>query len=382
MTLYLDVSAGVNVQAGLGRYSRSLTRALLPYLETPPTLFYNQIRGRSQPIEGVAHCPSRVIPMGYKPWRLTVWMGQALRLNFQRLVPNASLFHAHEHLLLPLRDTPTVLTVHDLIFKLFPEHHKSLNHIFLNRAMPLFVKRADAIITISLASKRDLVTHYNVPPEKITVVYEAAAPDFAPPTPEAIARVRQHYQLPENYLLVVGTIEPRKNYSRLVTALMRLRERHIDLKLVVVGRKGWLYDEFFQTIRDLQAEEHVIFPGYVPDDDLPAVYGAATIAVMPSLYEGFGLPVLEAMACGTPVVSSDAASLPELGGEVARYFAPTDLEAMIDTLQSVLDDDTLRQEMSAAGPAQAARFSWDRTAQETLAVYNKLVDRPFSNSLP
>lgn len=370
--IYLDISAGVNVVAGLGRYSRSLTRAMLPLLDEPPTLFYNRIKGRSQPIAGLEHCPQKIVRLGYKPWRMAVWAGQTLHIPFNTLVPQATLFHAHEHLLMPLRGVPTVLTVHDLIFKLFPEHHKRLNHIFLNHAMPLFVERADHIITISEASKRDLVQFYGTPAEKITVVYEAADPAFSAPTPEQVARVRQQYQLPEQFLLVVGTIEPRKNYSRLVLALMILRQKHPDLKLVVVGSKGWLTEEFFQTITDSKATEHIIFPGYVPDADLPAVYGAAAITVMASVYEGFGLPVLEAMACGSPVVSSHASSLPELGGEVARYFDPFSIDEIVATLDAVLNDTVLQSQMRQGGPPHAAQFSWERAARETLAIYSSL----------
>lgn len=377
MTLVLDVSAGVNVSAGLGRYSRSLTQALLPYLSEPPTLFYNQIAGRSQLITGLEHCPTRRVRLGYKPWRMAVWMGQAVRTPFNPLLPpDTALFHAHEHLLMPLRGVPTILTVHDLIFKLFPEHHKRLNYLFLNNAMPLFVKRADAIITISEASKRDLIAHYNTPPEKITVVYEAAAPSFTAPSPVDIQRVRAKFQLPEQFMLVVGTIEPRKNYSRLVEALMRLRERHPDLKLVVVGSKGWLFESLFQTIHDVKASDHVLFPGYVPDDDLPAVYSAATVVVMPSVYEGFGLPVLEAMACGVPVASSNAASLPELGGAAARYFDPAQTDDMLTVIDQILSSESLQAEMRMAGLAQAEQFSWDRAARETLAVYRQFVTLP------
>lgn len=371
MTLYLDVSAGVNVTAGLGRYSRTLTQALLPYLIEPPTLFYNHIEGRTKPIEALAHLPTRPIKLGYKPWRMAAWMGQLGRIPFNRLLPNAELLHAHEHLLMPLRGIPTILTVHDLIFKLFPEHHKRLNHIFLNNAMPLFVKRADAIIAISEATKRDLMNYYDVPDEKITVIYEAAAPNFQPPTPEQIQQVKVKFQLPSQFLLVVGTIEPRKNYSRLVQAFMQLRSTHADLKLVVVGSKGWLYDDFFQTIESLNATEHVIFPGYVPDEDLSAVYAAATVMVMPSVYEGFGLPILEAMACGTPVASSNAASLPELGGDVPLYFDPNDTDAMIEAIGRVVGDNRLQQTMREQGPIQAARFNWNTAARQTAQLYNQ-----------
>ncbi len=371
MTVYLDVSAGVNVSAGLGRYSRSLTQAMLPYFIEPPTLFFNYIKGRTNEIADFQHLKKRSIRLGYKAWRMAVWAGQLGHIPFNALVPHATLFHAHEHLLIPLRKVPTILTVHDLIFKLFPEHHKRLNHTFLNQAMPIFVKRATAIIAISEATKRDLMQYYQVPSEKITVIYEAAAPNFKPPLPEQCVEVRRRYRLPERFLIVVGTIEPRKNYSRLVQALVQLHQWDPDLKLVVVGSKGWLYEDFFNTINALNAADDVILPGYIPDEDLPALYGAATAMVMPSIYEGFGLPLLEAMACGVPVASSHAASLPELGGDVPIYFDPHDLDDMVEALKSLLLDEERQQLMRQRGPEQAARFSWDKAARETLQLYNQ-----------
>lgn len=374
MSVVLDISAGVNVQSGLGRYSRSLTEALIPLLYEPPTLFYNHIEGRSEPF--MNNVPTHTINLGYKPWRLAVWMGQLAHVGFNRLIPGATLYHGHEHLLMPLRGIPTVLTVHDLIYKLFPEHHKKLNYIFLNQAMPLFCKRADAIITISESSKRDLIEYYAIAADKIHVIYEAPDPIFRPPTTEDIDAVRQRYQLPEQFLLVVGTIEPRKNYSRLVEALMRLRERHSDLKLVVVGSKGWLYNEFFSRIEALNATEHVVFPGFIPDKDLPVVYGRATVAVMASVYEGFGLPILEAMACGTPVACSNTSSLPELGGDVARYFDPYNVDEMTTVINALLSDAEQREQLGRAGLKRAAEFTWERTARETIDVYNALLDSP------
>lgn len=373
MALTIDISAGVNIPSGLGRYARSLVKAMLPYEQ--PQLFYNQIEGRSQPIPELSHLPTYTIDKGYKQWRMMVLLGQIARRPFNQYVPNTTIFHATEHLLMPLHDIPTVLTVHDLIFKLFPEHHKRLNYWYLNIAMPIYVNRADAIIAISESTKNDLITHYNTPPEKITVVYEAASPHFKPQTASAIERVMRRYQLPDEYVVVVGTIEPRKNYIRLVEALVEVRKKHRHLNLVVVGSKGWLYEPFFKHLEGLDALEWVIFPGYIPDADLPAVYAGAKLAVMPSVYEGFGLPILEAMACGTAVVCSDTSSLPELGGDVAAYFDPHNTQHMAAVLLEVLNNDDERREMALASPARAAQFSWDRAAQETLAVYDTVFNR-------
>lgn len=376
MTIYLDVSAAVHSRAGLGRYAESLARHLIAQDdgERRYTLFYNR-DGTVRTLPGLEEVPVRTVRAGYKPWRLAVLLGQWARVGFNRLVPGATLFHATEHLLMPLRSVPTVLTVHDLIFRRFPGYHKRLNYWYLNLAMPLYVSRADAIIAISECTRRDLIAAYGVPPEKVTVVYEAAAPHFVPTPADEVARVRARYDLPERFLLTVGTIEPRKNLSRLLAAFEIVARQGLADAWIIVGRPGWLYENFFAQLEASPLREKVILPGFVPDADLPAVNSAATVAVLPSLYEGFGLPVLEAMACGTPVVCSDASSLPEFGGDAARYFDPTDTEAVTVALSEVLSDAALCREMGRRGRQQAARFSWERAAQESCALYDQLLGR-------
>jgi len=372
MTIYVDVSSAVHAKAGIGRYAGSLARALVAREPDRFALFYNRT-GSTLPPEGLESVPARTVRAGYKPWRMAVWMGQLAGIGYNWLVPGAELFHATEHLLPPLRDVPTVLTVHDMIFKLFPEHQKRLNYWYLNATMPLYCRRADAIITVSESSKRDMVAHYGLAPDRVIVIYEAAAPEFVPATPDAQDEVRSRYGLPVRYLIHVGTIEPRKNLTRLVEALERLREDGLTIPLVVVGGKGWLYGEFFRRLEQSDVCDSVIFPGYVPSADLPAIYSAASVAVVPSVYEGFGLPVLEAMACGTPVVSSHSSSLPEMGGEAARYFDPYDVEAMADAISDVWLDGQLQGEMRERGLTQAAKFSWERAAEETWSVYQELL---------
>jgi glycosyltransferase involved in cell wall biosynthesis len=304
---------------------------------------------------------------------MAVWLGQLTRADFSRLIPGAELFHATEHLLMPLRDLPTVLTVHDLIYHLFPQYHKRLNYTYLNAAMPLYVQRADAVVTISESSKRDLVRLYGVDPQKVTVIYEAASAHLRPAPRDDVDRVRQAYGLPESFVITVGTIEPRKNLSRLLDALMISRRSGHDVGLVIVGSKGWLYEGFYRKLEQHEGREHVLLTGYLPDEDLAAVYSAAQLCVVPSLYEGFGLPVLEAMACGTPVACSNVSSLPELGGPAALYFDPCDAQEMAGCIGQLAGQPALREELRAKGMAQAARFSWERTARETFAVYQKVV---------
>jgi glycosyltransferase involved in cell wall biosynthesis len=375
--VYLDVSAAVHRRAGLGRYAESLTRSLVVANPDRYALFYNAERG-IEPLAGLEHLPTRTVALGYKPWRMLVWLGQLARVGFDQLIPNAELFHATEHLLLPLRGVPTVLTVHDLIFRHLPEHHKPLNRWYLNLTMPLYCRRATRIIAVSEFTRRDLVAAYDLPSEKITVIYEAADPRFHIQLPESIAAVRTRYGLPDRYLLFVSTIEPRKNLTRLLGTFEALHTDRLTDGLVIVGRRGWLYDDFFVALERSPARDAVIFPGYVPDEDLPAIYTGAQALVFPSLYEGFGLPVLEAMACGTPVVTSCTSSLPEVGGDAALYCNPTDEEEMTEATRRLLCDTALQEEMQARGLAQAAQFLWEQAAKETRTVYDAVLEREWN----
>ncbi len=372
MRVTLDVSPAINGRAGLGRYAASLAAALAAEHPGAVSLFANRTAA-ARDLPELAGLPLRTIHAGYKPWRMAVALAQAARVPLNAVIrPSGAVFHATEHLLAPLRGVPCVLTVHDLIFRLFPRHHKRLNHAYLNAIMPLFVQRAAAIIAVSACTRDDLIAHYGTPPEKITVIYEAAASHFAPPSPERIAAVRAQYGLPERTLITVGTIEPRKNLSRLVEALAILRRDDPGLRLVVAGAVGWLAEGFFAALAQHGQAEAVIQPGYVPDADLPALIGGATAAVIPSLYEGFGLPVLEAMACGTPVACSATSSLGEIAGEAALTFDPADTGAMVATLRALLADPALRADLRARGLRRAAQFSWRKAARETWAVYERI----------
>jgi len=372
--IYLDISPAVHAKAGLGRYADSLAQALLHAAPGRFAFFYNRTGDCHLPA-WLAGQSTRSVRAGYKPWRMAVWLGHLTGIGFDRLLPGCELFHATEHLLLPTHRCPSVLTVHDLIFHLFPQHHKRLNRWYLNAALPRYCRHADAIICVSRHSKGDLVQLWDVDPDKVHVVYEAADPRFRPVPPAQVAAVRARYGLPERYLLTVGTIEPRKNLGRLLDALAQLRATGEDVRLVVVGSMGWLYQDFLDKLARFEPRHAVVQPGFVPDADLPAVYSGATMTVMASLYEGFGLPVLESMACGTPVVSSRAASLPELGGGAARYFDPENVDQMAAVIGAVWRDPDRRQDMRTRGLAQAARFSWARAAEETMRVYDAVMQR-------
>ncbi len=372
MLVYLDVSAAVHRRAGLGRYAASLAYALAPILSGELALFYNRERGIT-PLPGLMRLPTRTVSLGYKTWRMAVWLGHLARLSFRRLLPDATLFHATEHLLMPLGDLPTVLTVHDVVFHHLPECHKPLNRWYLRRTMPLYCRRATHIIAVSEATRQDLIRLYDLPEEKITVIHEAAHRRFHPQPPEMVEEARARYHLPEEFLLYVGTIEPRKNLTRLLRVWARLYQAGEAPPLVIVGARGWLADDFFAALEACPVRDAVHLTGYVAEVHLPAVYAAATAFVFPSLYEGFGLPPLEAMACGTPVACSNTSSLPEVVGDAALTFDPTDEEAMADAIRRLVGDDELRAELRERGTKQAARFTWKRAAHQTLAVYRDVL---------
>jgi glycosyltransferase involved in cell wall biosynthesis len=373
MTIYVDVSAAVHGKAGLSRYVASLVAALEPLLGERLSVFQNSL-GRRGPLDGWPESRVAGVPWGYKPWRALVLARTLANWPMRGLLDGAELFHATEHLLPPLAQVPAILTVHDLIFERYPSYHKRYNCLYLQKAMPIFCREAQRIIAPSLHTKQDLGECYGIDPAKVRVIPEAAAPHFVPQPPERVAEVREQYSLPERYALAVGTLEPRKNLTRLIEACGPLfHADHLD-GLVLVGSRGWLYEAFFEYLASSPWRERVIMPGFVADADLPAVYAGAAVTVQPSLYEGFGLPVLEAMACGSPVCASRSSSLPEVGGEAAIYFEPTDVDAMSEALHTVVTNAERQQAMRTAGLARSRQFTWEETARQTLALYEELVD--------
>ncbi len=273
---------------------------------------------------------------------------------------------------------PTVVTIHDLIPLILPAYRGSLLVRSYTRLVAAAARKAEAIITVSQASKRDIVRYLHIPPERVHVTYEAAGEEFQPVEDEAqLAAIRQKYALPERYLLYLGGFDQRKNLSALLRAFALLVNKQQQARLVIAGklpgRDSPLFPDPRRLVEELGLEERVIFTGWVLEEDKPSLLTGATAFIFPSLYEGFGLPALEAMACGTPVIASDRSSLPEVVGEGGILVEPTDVEALADAMELLLIDDALRVELRRRALAQAARFSWRQTALETLVVYRKVV---------
>src|ERR1700694_1647407 len=262
---------------------------------------------------------------------------------------------------------PGVVTVYDLSFLRFPEAFKTVNRIYLTASTRATVRRAKRVLTISEHARRDIVRLLRVPEQRVDVTYPAAEERFRLLAVTVVESFRRPRSLPEAFVFAVGTLEPRKNLVGLLHAYARLRTPRPPL--YVAGGAGWRFSPIFDTVQMLHLENDVHFLGFVPEDELPLWYNAARLFAFPSLYEGFGLPVLEAMACGTPVITSTAASLPEVAGKAALMVPPRDTDLLAREMERVLDDAQLRTEMRAAGRIQASRFSWRAMTDQTVASY-------------
>jgi glycosyltransferase involved in cell wall biosynthesis len=274
----------------------------------------------------------------------------------------------------PLLRGRTVLTVYDLSFERFPEFFQRRSRVLLKLMVRWSCRRADHIITISESSKRDLVEIYKIDPQRITVTYPGPAENCKPMDAEqARERLREAFGIEEPFILYVGNLEPRKNLSRLLEAFAQLRQKElIAHKLVIVGQKAWLYDGIFETIRKHSLDREVVLTGYIPADDIPLFYNAAVLTVYPSFYEGFGLPVVEAMACGTPVVTSLGSSLEEISRGAAVLVDPYSVSSIAAAIEKVANNSDLQHELRSAGLARAACFSFRKMAEQTRSVYHQL----------
>jgi glycosyltransferase involved in cell wall biosynthesis len=264
---------------------------------------------------------------------------------------------------------PAVVTVFDLSFMHFPEAFPAAQRWYLTSQTARSVRRARRVIAISESGRQDVHRFFDVPLTRIDVVYPGVDAVYRPLPPEEIAAFRQRQDLADRFVLHVGTLQPRKNILALIDAFAQAASP--DVMLVLVGGKGWLFEEIFSRVQALGLQDRVRFTGYVPDEDLPLWYNAASVLAFPSLYEGFGMPVVEAMACGTPVVTADSSSLPEAVGEAGLLFDPQNVAELADRLTAVLHNPDLAATMRAKGLIQAQQFNWEKAGRETAAVYRK-----------
>jgi glycosyltransferase involved in cell wall biosynthesis len=369
----IDYTSAVRQGAGIGRYTRNLIRALADIDHTTEYVLFSagrdtgqspwpdNFRGRSLPLSDAALA--------------FAWQKLRLPIAIEWITGRLDIFHSPDFVLPPVRRARTVLTVHDLSFMRFPECSSAPLLEYLMRAVPRSVARADMILADSESTRQDLIELLRVPEERLRVVYAGVEPRFQPQRDSAnVQAVLSRYGIRVPFVLGVGTLQPRKNFVRLIRAYGLLkRGKGLPHSLVIAGGRGWLYEEILRTIDELGLQQDVQLVGFVADEDLPALYSAASVFAYPSLYEGFGIPVLEAMGCGTPVVTSNVSSLPEVAGDAAMMVSPDDIEALADVLWRVIDDDSQRRELVQRGFEQAKRFQWRTSAQRLRDAYAELL---------
>jgi glycosyltransferase involved in cell wall biosynthesis len=362
----LDARTATPHFPGIGRYVTNLARALIPQLapDEQLTVFFDP----AHPLDLPSGEAVRSLPVDVSPFSLRQqWVIPRLLRQYK-----ADVYHSAYYLMPYVTGVPTLLTLYDLIPIHFPEHSTLKAHWLFRWATALALQTAQHTLAISEATRRDFLARFPLRSEQITAIPLAADPAFTPQPPDIVTALRTRYRLPEKFVLYLGSNKPHKNLVRLIEAWAIVQVEATDYTLVIAG--VWLpqHPEPRQRAQALGIDNRVCWLGPLPGVDLPALYTAADVFVFPSLYEGFGLPVVEAMACGTPVVCANTSSLPEVAGDAAVLFSATDSAALMSAMMVLLKDSKLRAKMQERGMAQARTFSWRHTAGQTLNVYRKM----------
>ncbi len=363
--------------AGVSRYTYTLLEALdsLGDADLSYTVFVSSAEAAAaaaSPLGQSAHL--RLEPARWpttSPLRRIAW--EQTRLPALLREVGAQVFHSPVNVLPERLPCPAVVTIHDLAFVRYPDLFRPARRIYQRTFTERSARVARVIVADSESTRQDIIATFDVAPERVRVIYPTVSPDFQPNRdPAALAAFRTRHGLPERYLLYLGTLEPRKNLITLVEAYARLRvEDEGAPPLVLAGGKGWYYETLFERVRALGLERYVTFAGYVSREEQALWYAGAALFLYPSLYEGFGLPVAEALACGVPTITSDVSSLPEVAGAVAIQVPPTDVQRLAQAMRDALVDCTLRQRTAVEGPQWTRRFSMDHLARQYAAVYHE-----------
>jgi len=382
MHIGIDYTAAAWQGAGIGRYTRELIRAIVAQGDTHRYSLFYAAGGLSSDSAYIAdlrqicntHANVRRVPIPLSPRRLTqFWQRLRVPLPIELFTGRLDLLHAPDFVLPPTR-AHTLVTIHDLSFLVHPECADPSMVRYLTDAVPRGLRRANVILADSQATRNDLARLLAIDPARVELVYPGVEPRFCPLPAATTEPVRRRLSLPDHFVLFVSTLEPRKNLVRLLEAFAQIVQTdNSNLHLVIAGRRGWLYEDIFAAIDRLQLHARVQLLDYVHDKDLPALYNLAAAFAYPSIYEGFGIPPLEALACGTPTVVADNSSLPEVVADAAVLVSAEDVGSIASGIARVVSDAALRARLRAVGPAQARKFTWEQAAQRVLACYQRAV---------
>jgi len=363
MKIGIDIRETKNEKAGKGYYSFHLVKALL-VLDTQNEYFLYT----NSETKDFQNCKIKVINK-----KGLFWHKKVLSDAYSE---NLDIFIAPTSYIIPAIHNPNkikvLITVHDLIAFLYPKNHSKKAILTERLTLKHALKKVRKILSVSQNTKKDLIKQFGVKENLIEIIHNAASDSFGIIEHDQCESFRKTKNLPEHFILGVGTIEPRKNYQTLIEAYSKITAHHQDVKLVIAGKKGWKSNTIFEKVKKLQLENSVIFLGYVTENELAKLYNLATIFAYPSLYEGFGIPTLEAMKCGCPVVTSSTSSLPEVVEDAALLINPNSVNDLTNALHKLLSTPSLNEELRNKGFKQYKKFSWETSARKLLAIMNQL----------
>lgn len=375
----IDISRTIEESTGVGYYAKNLVHALAKVDSENEYILYGIFydcfpRGWKR-----ADIPKtgnfRLHQKNFPSW----WVDRKWK-NFrkykEKLFGGVDVLHSTAFTMPLVSKLKVVVTIHDLSIFIYPQHHTEANYQFVTRNVHQAARQASFIIADSENTKREIRRFLHFPEEKIEVVYLAAGDIFNRKcSGDSLSQIKDKYKIKKGYFLSVGSMEPRKNLGRALVAFKALIEmKKADYQFVITGGKGWKNEAFYNLIRKLDIDEHLVFTGYVPEEDLPPLYQGADVFVYPSLYEGFGLPVLEAMTSGVPVITSNTTSLPEVAGDAAILVNPMEVFEIYEAMEALATKPQLREELKVKGEEQSRRFSWEKTAHQTLEIYKRIFE--------
>lgn len=375
MRVAIDFRSTIGQPAGIGRFTNNLVKqiALLDTRNNYVLYSFYPIKPAREIGELIKKHPNFSLKTNPVPGRIMRYLWDYFKIPIEFSIGEVDIIHIMDFLIPKIRKAKLIVTIHDISSILFPQWHTRYTKRWVRNRIHLAKEKADRIIVDSIHTKKDLVQTLGVSEDLITVIYGGVGEQFQPiKDQEILKRVKKRCRIRDKYLLFLGTLEPRKNIPGLIRAFHKIKNRFSDYQLVIAGKKGWKFQEIFKTVEELKLEDRVIFTGYLPEEDIPSLYSGAELFVYPTLYEGFGFPPLEDMACGTPVITSNLSSLPEVVGEAGILIDPNDIDELSQAMESVLSDENLKRELRAKGLRQAAKFSWEKCAQETLKVYQEV----------